>query len=129
MTGVRIFKTKWFARFAKGQRIADASLRDAVLRAERGLVDADLGGNVIKQRVARSGKGRSGGYRLLIAFRPTDRAVFMLGFAKSDRDNVTPDELNSLKSVAVLWLAAGTARIEAAVAEGALVEVNYENEK
>jgi hypothetical protein len=74
-------------------------------------------------------KGRSGGYRLLIAFRPTDRAVFMLGFAKSDRDNITPDELNSLKSVAALWLAAGTAKIEAAVAEGALVEVNYEDEK
>jgi hypothetical protein len=129
MAGARIFKTKWFARFAKGQRIGDASLRDAVLRAERGLVDADLGGNVIKQRVARSGKGRSGGYRLLIAFRPSDRAVFMLGFAKSDRDNVTPDELNSLKSLAALWLAAGAAKIEAAVAEGALVEVNYEDEK
>jgi hypothetical protein len=58
---VRIFKTKLFARFARRERIADASLREAVERAGRGLVDADLGGGLIKQRVAREGQGRSGG--------------------------------------------------------------------
>lgn len=57
---MRIFKTKWFARYARRERIEDRSLREAIRRAEQGLVDADLGGNVIKQRVAREGQGRSG---------------------------------------------------------------------
>jgi hypothetical protein len=63
---VRIFKNARFERFARRQKIQHAALRDAVHRAERGLVDADLGGGVIKQRVARPGEGRSGGYRTLI---------------------------------------------------------------
>ena len=58
---MRLFETKWFVRYARRERIDDHSLRDAVQRAERGLVDADLGGGIIKQRVARSGEGRSGG--------------------------------------------------------------------
>jgi len=129
MSTTRIFKTQWFSRFARRERIADARLVEAVRRAESGLVDADLGGGVIKQRVARPGRGRSGGYRVLMAFRPSDRAVFMLGFAKSGRDNVTPDELESLKRAAVLWFASDTVRIETAIAEGVLAEVNYEDEK
>ena len=124
---MRLFKTRWLARYARHEKIADASLREAVLRAECGLIDADLGGGVIKQRVARAGQGRSGGYRMLIAFRPADRAVFLLGFAKSDRENIAPDELESLRKVAALWFSADTAKIETAVAEGALVEVNYES--
>jgi hypothetical protein len=129
MVTINIFKTRWFSRYAKRERISDARLVEAVRRAENGLIDADLGGGVIKQPVARLGQGRSGGYRVLLAFRPTDRAVFMLGFAKSDRDNVTPDELESLKRAAALWFASDTVRIETAIAEGVLVEVNYEDEK
>jgi hypothetical protein len=64
---MQVFKTKWFARFARNERIGAASLLEAIQRAERGLIDADLGGGLIKQRVARQGKGRSGGYRAVIA--------------------------------------------------------------
>ena len=64
---VSIFKTKLFARIARKERISDRSLAEAIERAERGLVDADLGGGLIKQRVAREGQGRSGGYRMLVA--------------------------------------------------------------
>jgi hypothetical protein len=124
---VRLFKTKGIVRFARREKIADVSLREAVSRVEQGLIDADLGGGIIKQRVARTGQGRSGGFRVLIAFRPAERAVFMLGFAKNNRTNIAPDELESLKKVAALWLSADTARITKAVAEGALVEVNYES--
>ena len=66
---MRIFKNAWFERFARKQKIPDAVLRDAIRRAEQGLIDADLGGGVIKQRVARPGQGRSGGYRTLIVYR------------------------------------------------------------
>lgn len=58
---MRIFKTKWLARFARHGQVTDANLQEAIARAERGLIDADLGGGLIKQRVARQGKGRSGG--------------------------------------------------------------------
>jgi hypothetical protein len=54
---MKVFKTKWFARFARHELIADTSLREAIARAERGLIDADLGGGLIKQRVARKGQG------------------------------------------------------------------------
>ena len=75
MSSVRIFKNKSFARFARKSGIADASLRKAVADAEKGLIDADLGGGVIKQRVARDGAGKSGGFRTLVLFRLGSRAL------------------------------------------------------
>ena len=74
---MRIFVTRWFARFARKERISEKRLREAIARAERGAIDADLGSNLIKQRVARSGGGRSGGYRTLIAFHALRRSVFL----------------------------------------------------
>ena len=121
---MRIFKTKWFVRYARREQIKDRSLREAVLRAEQGLVDADLGGNVIKQRVARAGQGRSGGYRMLVAFRSKARAVFLYGFAKNERDNIDNDELATLREIAAAWLAADTDQIERAIAEGVLQEID-----
>jgi hypothetical protein len=66
---VRIFKTKWLVRYARRERITDRSLSEAIERAARSLIDADLGGGIIKQRVARGGQGRSGGYCMLAAYR------------------------------------------------------------
>jgi hypothetical protein len=86
---VRLFKVKWFAKFAKRERLRDASLKEAVARADRGLIDADLGGHVIKQRVARPGRGKSGGYRVIIALQTKERAVFLYGFAKNERETTS----------------------------------------
>ena len=123
---MRVFKIRWFARFARSERIDDKGLSEAIARASRGLVDADLGGGLIKQRVARQGRGRSGGYRMIIAFRLKKRAVFLYGFAKNERDNIEPDELEDLRLVARAWLEATTERIEAALKDGALQEVKHE---
>ena len=123
---MRVFKIRWFARFARGERIDDKSLSEAIARASRGLVDADLGGGLIKQRVARQGRGRSGGYRMIVAFRMRKRAVFLYGFAKNERDNIEPGELEDLRLVARAWLEATTERIEAALKDGALLEVKHE---
>src|SRR5277367_5120463 len=79
---VPIYKLKPFARFARSENIDDENLVEAVERAGRGLVDADLGGGLIKQRVARKGQGRRGGYRVMVAIRSADYAVFLFGFAK-----------------------------------------------
>jgi hypothetical protein len=119
---VRIFKTKWFGRYARHERISDASLRQVMERAERGSVDADLGCGVIKQRVAREGQGRSRGYRLLIAYRAGDRAVFIYGFAKNERENIGDDELATLREIAAAWLEANDERLERAIQEGILQE-------
>jgi hypothetical protein len=120
---VRIFKTRLFAKFARRERIPDASLSEAIVRARQGLVDADLGGGVIKQRVARQGQGRSSGYRTLIAYRFGDFAVFLFGFAKNDRDNIDDRELDDLREAAASWLAADEKLIGQAVEKGLLVEV------
>jgi hypothetical protein len=120
---MRVFKTRWFARFARQERIANASLLEAIVRAERGLIDADLGGGLIKQRVARQGQGRSGGYRVIVAYRAKAKAVFLLGFAKSERENISLDELQFLRKLAGNWLAAGSAKIRTEIELGNLQEI------
>jgi len=125
---VRVFKTRWFARFARSERLDDKSLSEAIGRAARGLIDADLGGGLIKQRVARRGRGRSGGYRMIVAYRVKERAVFLYGFAKNERENIEPDELADLRLVARGWLEAASERIEAALKDGAIQEVRHDEE-
>jgi hypothetical protein len=125
---LRLYKLKAFARFQRRERIADRSLGKAVKTAEDGLVDADLGGGLIKQRVARQGQGKSGGFRTLIAYRRGDRAVFLFGFAKSERDSLGDDELVYWRGVGRTYLGLGDERIEAAIAAGELIEVSYEEE-
>jgi len=97
---MRIFLTAWFERFARQHGIEDSALYDAISRANEGLIDADLGGGVIKQRIARRNEGRSRGFRSIILFRRDDRAVFVYGFAKSDRRNLRLDELEVYRSFA-----------------------------
>jgi hypothetical protein len=126
---IAFFKTRWFTRFARGERITDSSLNQAVARAGQGLINADLGGGVIKQRVARPGQGQSGGYRVLIAYRAGQRAVFLYGFAKRERENIEPDELATLRAVAGAWLRADPKAIAQALNDGALKEVTYDEKK
>jgi hypothetical protein len=126
---MRIFKNRWLARFARREHIADASLREAVSRAERGLIDADLGGGLIKQRVAREGQGRSGGYRMLAAYKTRERAVFFYAFSKKERDNIEPDELVTAREIAAQWLAADANGIARAIQEGKLEEVKDDCKK
>lgn len=118
-----IYKLKTFARFARNESISDESLAEAIERAGRGLVDADLGGGLIKQRVARKGQGRSGGYRVMVAFRAGDFAVFLFGFAKSAQDNLDDRQVKVLRGFAASWLSADAATIKKAVEQGELVEV------
>lgn len=121
---MRIFATRWFVRFARKEKIADADLCEAVDRAVHGLVDADLGGHLIKQRIARKGQGRSGGYRVLIAFRSGDRSVFLYGFAKNERDNIDPVELADLKKLAGLFMGMTAAKLDTALHASELKEVS-----
>lgn len=123
---MRVFKTKIFSKFAKKEQISDDALSEAVDRAENGLIDADLGGHIIKQRVKRKGQGRSSGYRVLIAVRLKKRYVFLLGFAKNEKDNLDDDELETAKDIASGWLNANENQIRSSLIEGELREIKYE---
>lgn len=125
---VRIFKNKWFARFARQNHITDKDLCAAIERAERGLIDADLGGSVIKQRIPRLGEGRSGGYRTLICFRVEERAFFVFGFAKSDLDNISESEKKGFKDLATEYLGLSDEGLELAVENEKFTEVNCDEQ-
>ncbi|WP_050994396.1 type II toxin-antitoxin system RelE/ParE family toxin [Bradyrhizobium sp. YR681] len=125
---MRIFKTKTLAKFTRQNGISDAALVDAVDRAKRGLIDADLGGKVIKQRVARPGQGRRGGFRMLIGF-GSDRAVYLFAFAKNERENIGSGELLTLREIAASFLDAYKKSIDQALSDGTLIEVHNGNNK
>lgn len=120
---LRIFKNKPFARFAKKAEISDAALCKAISNAENGLVDADLGGGVIKQRVARDGEGKSGGFRTMILFRTGTRAFFVYGFAKNEQDNISDDDLVALKKLATKMLNYSDEELTIAIKQKSLIEI------
>src|SRR5215475_2359162 len=103
---MEIYKTKVFAREAKKLGLPDSDLRKAVEAAEKGLIDADLGGGIIKLRVARRGQGKSGGFRTVLAYTAGSRAVFIYPFAKNDRANVTSAELETMREIGQAFLRA-----------------------
>lgn len=120
---MRVFRGDWFTKFAKKNHISDTDLCKAIARAGSGLIDADLGGGVIKQRIPRRGEGRSGGYRSVIFFRAGTRAIFAFGFAKNVTENISVQEEATLKKAARLALGFSEEQIDAEVGSGRLVEV------
>jgi hypothetical protein len=127
---LRVFKTKEFSRFARREGVTDSQLCETVRRALHGLVDADLGGGLLKQRVARPGQGRRGGFRILMAFQAERRTVFVYGFAKNERENIQPDELEFWRSVAKAFIGLNESQLKTLLDEGEIHEVKYEeNEK
>lgn len=120
---MRIFKTRTFAKLIRKTDIDDRTLREAVDRAAKGLVDAELGSGLIKQRVSRKGQGKSGGYRTIIALRAGDRAFFLYCFAKNDRGNIGTMELQSLREFSAYWLSVTQKQIDDDLTTGKLIEV------
>ncbi len=120
---MRIFKNAWFRRFAKRENISDKALQEAIARADRGTIDANLGEYVVKQRIARAGQGKSGGCRTIIIFKKDDKAFFVYGFAKNAQDNISKDELKAFKRAAKELLALSDKQIDQLLANNALIEV------
>ena len=119
----RVFRTRTFTRWMRKTGLTDEALSDAVDEMARGLVDADLGGHVVKKRVALPGKGKSGGARTIVATKLADRWFFLFGFSKNERPNIDKDELKALQEVAQELLGFNDQQLEAALAAGELVEV------
>lgn len=122
---MRIFRTRWFVKWVKKEKILDQALIQAVEETERGLIDADLGGHVYKKRVAIQGRGKSGGVRTLIAYQIQDRAFFIYGFAKNKRANISNKELQALQIIANNLLNHNDKMLDHLLNEKELVEVPY----
>ena len=124
---MRIFKSKRFAKFARKERISDETLRAVVLDAEAGKIDANYGGDVIKQRIARPNEGKSGGYRSVILYRKGDKAFFVYGFAKNEQDNIDESDEKNFKELAKILLGASDTELKKLVKAGKYVEVKCDD--
>ena len=121
---MQIFKTKWFQRWAAREGLKDEALLVAVEEIGQGLIDADLGGHVVKKRIGTRGRGKSGSIRTLLAFQLDDKAFFIYGFSKNERSNVSQKELKALKLLASELLAYTSVALVKAMKAGELIEVN-----
>ena len=123
---MKIYAIKGFERFRRRERIGKKVLLEAIDRATSGLIDADLGGGLVKQRVARPGQGKRGGYRTIIAYQAGNRAVFLFGFAKNARENIAADDLAHWRLIGNDVLAATEVTIEQAIADDEMTEIHDE---
>ena len=126
---MRVFKNKWFSRWARKENIADRVLLDAAQEIAAGRVEADLGGCLFKKRLQRTGTGKRGSYRVLVGYRKpdTDRIIFLYAFAKNDKASLSANEQTALYLVAESFVSATDHQIQMLVEEGTLREVlSYE---
>jgi hypothetical protein len=124
----RVFKTRHFSRWMRKTELSDPALCAAVLEMERGLIDADLGGGVVKKRVALPGRGKSGGARTLVATNKGNRWFFVFGFEKNERPNVTAKELEALQKIAADLLKRTSKDLDAHVEFGELQEICHDDQ-
>ncbi len=125
---MRIFVTKWFDRWARKEKITDGCLCDAIEEMEKGLIDANLGGNLYKKRVARTGRGKGGSYRTLVAFKAGGKSFFVYGFAKNEKGNIDNDEKRALKALAKEYFGLGERQLKAALDNGKFRRLRYDDE-
>jgi len=124
-----ICKTTWFNRWARKQELDDLSLCRAVEEMIAGLYEADLGGGLLKKRIARSGQGKRGGFRTLIATNKDDRWIFVFGFPKNERSNINQDEEEALKKLSSKLVSLTPKDFEKAKLENVIIEVNCNEEE
>ena len=123
MESIRIYKLKWFKRWASKEGLSDSLLKLVIAEMQQGLVDADLGANVYKKRVPLLGQGKSGSLRTLIAFQVDNSAFFIYGFSKSTRSNISVKEMKSLKLLAKELLNYSEEKLKKAIDSGSIEEV------
>ena len=123
----RVFKTRHFARWMRKTDLSNEALCYAVDEMIQGLIDADLGGGVVKKRVGLSGRGKRGGARTLVATNKGNRWFFVYGFEKNDRANIFEDELEALKDLAEQLLARTGKQLAEALNDGTLSEICHDH--
>ncbi len=122
----RIFRTRYFSRWMRKAKLADQALCMAVSEMENGLIDADLGGGVVKKRIALPGRGKSGSTRTLVATNKGDKWFFLFGFEKNERANITSEELEALRGLAKQLLDRTQEQIDEAILDASLQEICHD---
>jgi hypothetical protein len=120
---MRVFKTKWFQKWAAREGLENEALLAAIEEMQGGLIDAELGGHVIKKRVALPGRGKRGGARTLVVYQHANLAFFVYGFARNERANISDKELKVLKLLAIQLLGYTHPALAKAIKAGELIEV------
>lgn len=120
---MKIFKTRYFDRWSKHEDLSDQTLNKVTCEIEKGLVDANLGGNVVKKRIAAKGRGKSGGLRTIIAFNIKDKAIFLYGFSKNKQDNITMKDQTAFKKLAKEYFSLSDKEFLSLVEDGTFIEV------
>ncbi len=123
---MRIFKNKMFFKWAKSEGLNDSTLMKAAKEIDHGLTDANLGGSLVKKRVARKGQGKRGGFRTIVVFQKGHRTIFVYGFPKSQSDNINEQEEKTLKKLAQSLLNAPDSELKEMIINGDLYEVSHE---
>lgn len=122
----RVFKTRHFSRWMRKTELTDSALLNAVEEMVQGLIDADLGGGVVKKRIGLAGRGKRGGARTLVATNKGNRWFFVFGFEKNERANIADDELEVLRDIAEQLLVRTGRQLDEAVEAGALQEICHD---
>ena len=122
----RVFKTRHFSRWMRKTELTDSALLNAVEEMAQGLIDADLGGGVVKKRIGLAGRGKRGGARTLVATNKGNRWFFVFGFEKNERANIADDELEALRDIAEQLLVRTGQQLDEAVEDGALQEIGHD---
>jgi len=124
---MRVFKNKWFTRWARGENISDTLLINAAEEITEGKVEADLGGCLLKKRLSRIGGGKRGGYRIIVGFKRTnpERIIFLYAFAKNEKGNISEREETALSLSAEAFLSANDKQVNELLEEGSIWEVQY----
>ena len=125
---MEVLKRRDFAKLQRGEALPDAALCNAAQEMERGLLGDDLGGLLFKKRVARPGAGKRGGYRTLLAYGAGDRYVFLHGFAKNARENISGEEKRALQFAGRVFLGLSGSDFANALRSGVLLEVRCEEQ-
>lgn len=123
---IRVFKAYDFHHWAKSEGLTDAKLWEAALEIEKGLINARLGGFLVKKRIAAQGRGKRGGYRVIVAHRQGDRLVFLYGFDKNDKDNISQREKTALHRLGDYYMTFSDAALSSTVRDGGIIEVRYD---
>ena len=115
--------TKQFAKWASKQKIPENELASALSEVQSGIFEANLGGHIYKKRIRFEGQGKSGSGRTIICYKRSDRAIFVHGFAKNDKDNLSSRELHTFKEFAKILLELSQDGLAIAIENGDFIEV------
>ena len=115
--------TKHFSKWASKQKILKNGLVTALIELQNGNFEANLGGHIYKKRIRFEGKGKSGSGRTILCYKKEDRAIFIHGFAKNEKSNLSKKELTVFKELSKILLGLSTEDINVAIEKGDFIEV------